>query len=131
MSLPVRLRQDPDGTWRAISDEYEIEVTASSREKCLERLHEAVLGVLPAVSWERGPPVVWLEEVPRLVGVTEAADILGWDKRRVSTYVKRGAFPPPLESLAGGRIWAREDIQRFADRFRRKRRRVKGARRSD
>lgn len=130
MSVPVRIRQDPGGGWRAISDEFGIEVTGSSRDQCLERLHQAVLGVLPAVSWERGPPVVWLEEVPRLVGVTEAAAILGWDKRRVSTYVKRGSFPPPLESLAGGRIWAREDIQRFAQRFRR-RRRVKGAHRSE
>ncbi len=117
MSVPVRLRQDPGGEWRAISEEYDIEVTASTREKCLERLHEAVLAALPAVSWERGPPVVWLEEVPRLVGVTEAAAILGWDKRRVSTYVKRGSFPEPVEELAGGRVWALDDLLAFREDF--------------
>jgi SAM-dependent methyltransferase len=64
---------------------------------------------------------------PRLVGVAEAARILGWDKRRVSTYVRRGSFPEPVASLAGGRVWAEDDVRAFADAFRVRR----GRRRSD
>ena len=59
------------------------------------------------------------------MGVTEAAAILGWDRRRVVTYVARGAFPPPLATLAGGRVWRRDDVEVFArDRVRRKGRRI-------
>ncbi len=69
--------------------------------------------------------VLIVEETPDLVGVTEAARILGWDRRRVVTYVRRGAFPEPLASLAGGRIWRRDDVEAFArDRTRRKGRRI-------
>lgn len=53
-----------------------------------------------------------------LVGVAEAAAILGWDKRRVATYIRRGSFPQPLASLASGRIWDRADVEAFADAFR-------------
>jgi SAM-dependent methyltransferase len=60
---------------------------------------------------------------PRLVGVAEAARILGWDKRRVSTYVRRSSFPEPVASLAGGRVWAEEDVRAFAAAFRARRRR--------
>jgi SAM-dependent methyltransferase len=67
------------------------------------------------------------EPPPSLVGVAEAARILGWDKRRVSTYVRRGSFPEPVASLAGGRVWAEQDVRAFADAFRSRRRR----RRSD
>ena len=55
---------------------------------------------------------------PRLVGVAEAARILGWDKRRVSTYVRRGSFPEPVASLAGGRVWDEWDVTEFAEAFR-------------
>lgn len=69
--------------------------------------------------------VLIVEETPELVGVSEAAAILGWDRRRVATYAGRGAFPPPLASLASGRIWRRDDVERFSrDRARRKGRRI-------
>jgi SAM-dependent methyltransferase len=55
---------------------------------------------------------------PSLVGVAEAARLLGWDKRRVSTYVRRGSFPEPVASLAGGRVWDERDVAAFADAFR-------------
>ncbi len=60
--------------------------------------------------------------VPTLLGVAEAAEILGWDKRRVITYVDRGSFPEPLASLAGGRVWALDDVLAFRDAFRARRR---------
>jgi hypothetical protein len=59
-----------------------------------------------------------VEVIPHLVGVAEAAQILGWDKRRVATYVHRGSFPEPVESLAGGRVWALDDVVAFARAFR-------------
>jgi hypothetical protein len=62
--------------------------------------------------------VVFVEVLPKLVGVAEAAGILGWDKRRVATYIARGAFPEPLAELAGGRVWAREDVVAFREAFR-------------
>jgi hypothetical protein len=58
-----------------------------------------------------------VEAAPSLVGVAEAAAILGWDKRRVVTYIDRGSFPQPLAELAGGRVWAREDVEAFREAF--------------
>jgi hypothetical protein len=40
---------------------------------------------------------------------------MGWDKRRVVTYIDRGSFPEPITALASGRIWLREDVQAYAD----------------
>ena len=55
-----------------------------------------------------------IEVTPPLVGVAEAAEIMGWDRRRVITYVDRGSFPEPVAALASGRVWRREDVERFA-----------------
>lgn len=55
-----------------------------------------------------------IEVTPALAGVAEAAAILGWDKRRVMTYVSRGSFPRPIASLASGRVWRRDDVEAFA-----------------
>lgn len=85
-------------------------VTAPSPTRCLAALRK-----------QAGPGATLTVEVtPRLVGVAEAAAILGWDKRRVITYVDRGSFPDPLARLASGRVWRREDVESFArDRARR------------
>jgi len=54
-----------------------------------------------------------------------ARTILGWDRRRVATYVSRGAFPEPIAALASGRVWRREDVEAFRrDRVRRRGRRI-------
>ena len=55
-----------------------------------------------------------VEVVPALAGVAEAADVMGWDKRRVITYIDRGRFPEPVQSLASGRVWVRSDVESFA-----------------
>jgi hypothetical protein len=117
MSVAFRMRQEDDGRWRAVADGHPVEVVGDDVRDCLRKIHHEALTVLPAVSWEEGPPVVFVEVLPRLVGVAEAAAILGWDKRRVATYVRRGAFPPPLAELAGGRVWAREDVVGFREAF--------------
>ncbi|MBE3589870.1 MAG: hypothetical protein IMW98_03470 [Firmicutes bacterium] len=49
-----------------------------------------------------------------LVGVREAAGILGWDRRKVSVYVARGKLPPPVARLRSGPVWDRQVIEAFA-----------------
>ena len=112
------MRQESDGRWKATAEDHAVEVEGKDAKECVRKVHQAALPLLPAVNWERGPPVIFLEVLPRLVGVAEAADVLGWDKRRVSTYVKRGSFPDPVEELAGGRVWALDDVLAFAEAFR-------------
>lgn len=90
------------------------EVRARTRDGCVSALRRLA-----------GEAPLTVEETPVLVGVTEAAAILGWDRRRVATYVTRGAFPAPLASLSSGRVWRRDDVEAFArDRARRKGRRI-------
>lgn len=52
---------------------------------------------------------------PNLVGVQEAAQLLGWDKRKVATYMSRGSFPTPIQRLAGGSIWTKQQILDYKD----------------
>ena len=88
-----------------------IEVTGISRRECLAELRR-VTGDDVALT---------VEVVPDVVGVAEAAEIMGWDKRRVVTYIDRGSFPEPITALASGRIWLREDVQSYADAWRARR----------
>jgi len=117
-----------------VAEGHPIEVTGKDVRDCVRKVHQAALAMMPAVSWEAGPPVVFVEVLPKLVGVAEAAGLMGWDKRRVATYVKRGAFPEPLAELAGGRVWAREDVVAFREAFRARQRargRTRARRRPD
>ena len=50
-----------------------------------------------------------------LVGHYEAAKILGWQKQQVTVYMQRGKFPEPLQKLASGPIWFKEDIEKFKE----------------
>jgi hypothetical protein len=128
------MRQEDDGRWRAVAEGHPIEVTGKDVRDCVRKVHQAALTMMPAVSWEAGPPVVFVEVLPKLVGVAEAAGLMGWDKRRVATYVKRGAFPEPLAELAGGLVWDREDVVAFREAFRARQRargRTRTRRRSD
>jgi hypothetical protein len=85
-----------------------IEVTGTSRATCLAELR--------AVTGEDVDLLI--EVIPSVVGVAEAAEIMGWDKRRVITYIDRGSFPEPITTLASGRIWIREDVEDYADLWR-------------
>jgi hypothetical protein len=88
-----------------------IEVTGVSKRACIDELRGAT-----------GPDVdLTVEVVPDVVGVAEAAEIMGWDKRRVVTYIDRGSFPEPVTSLASGRIWLREDVEAYAGEWRARR----------
>ena len=85
-----------------------IEVTGTSRGSCLVELRKATGDNVDLI----------IEVIPAVVGVAEAAEIMGWDKRRVITYIDRGSFPEPIGTLASGRIWLREDVEDYADHWR-------------
>ena len=111
MADDVRVRMwETGGRWYAhiLDAPAFIEVTGTSRERCIAELRK--------VTGDDATLIV--DVVPRIVGVAEAAEIMGWDKRRVVTYLDRGQFPEPLTSLASGRIWLREDIEAFAEDWR-------------
>ena len=113
MTDDVRARMwETGGRWYAhiLDAPAFIEVTGTSRERCLEELRTRSRATTSTLT---------VEVVPRIVGVAEAAEIMGWDKRRVVTYLDRGQFPEPLTTLASGRIWLREDIEAFAEEWRR------------
>lgn len=95
-----------------------VEVTGTSERSCLDELRTAV-----------GDDVVLtVEVVPPLAGVAEAAEIMGWDKRRVITYIDRGQFPEPITWLASGRVWLREDVEAYAQEWRARHPNAKAAR---
>ena len=86
----------------------------STRSDCLSRL-------LDCIRQRVGKDVALVEEQPpELVGVSEAAAILGWDRRKFAVYVARGHLPPPVAELAGGRIWRRADIEEAGVQYRRR-----------
>jgi hypothetical protein len=93
-----------DGGWSARIDSTGEVVEARTRAACLSALRRKA----------GSDAVLTVEILPALAGVSEAAAILGWDRRRVITYVDRGAFPEPLARLASGRVWRRDDVEAFA-----------------
>jgi hypothetical protein len=106
------MRRDAGGWSGTLGGE---DVTARTRDGCVSALRRLAGDDVALV----------VQETPDLVGVSEAAAILGWDRRRVATYVERGAFPRPLATLASGRVWRRDDVEAFArDRRRRPGRRI-------
>jgi hypothetical protein len=108
---PARARLwETGGRWYAhvLDVPAYIEVTATSRAGCVDELRKLTGDDVDLV----------IEAVPAVVGVAEAAEIMGWDKRRVITYIDRGSFPEPITSLASGRIWLREDVEDYARRWR-------------
>ncbi len=116
-AVRVSAVQEEDGTWRARCEEPRFSLEAPDADACLAKVHEAVKRRTP-----KEAPVIMVEALPWLLGVAEAAKLLGWDKRRVITYIRRNSFPEPLQSLAGGRVWALDDVRTFRDHFRSRRR---------
>ena len=53
-----------------------------------------------------------------LVGIKEAAELIGWSRQKTSVYYRRGLLPPPVAELACGPIWYLDDVARFAERER-------------
>jgi hypothetical protein len=121
MEIHVVMREDGSGRWSAMTaGDSPTRATGASRERCLANLRRSIDRKLP-----RSPDGLTLiiEVLPRLAGVAEAAEITGWDKRRVVTYIDRGTFPEPVQTLASGRVWLATDVKRFAQEWRARRRR--------
>jgi hypothetical protein len=109
MDVHAEIRQDRPDHWvgRTVDEAGRpLEVSAPTREECLVRLRRSVVT-------SAGDGMV-VEVVPLMAGVAEAAEVMGWDKRRVITYIDRGRFPAPAQALASGRIWIRADVERFS-----------------
>ena len=53
-----------------------------------------------------------------LVGVHEAADLLGISKTAVVERRRSGTFPEPIAELRCGPIWRRRDVERHAQTYR-------------
>jgi len=96
------------GSWVAeVPSLQGCEAHAATRERCLAQLLQSARRTL-------GSEVALLEEDPPvLVGVSEVATMLGWDRRKVAVYAERGHLPGPVAELAGGRVWRRADIEAF------------------
>ncbi len=103
------LRQTPGG-W--------VGRLAGSDDEVHTKTREGGLGALRRLAGEG--EALTVEVTSALVGVSEAAAILGWDRRRVITYIDRGAFPEPLERLASGRVWRRDEVEAYARAFARR-----------
>ncbi|HEX2088559.1 MAG TPA: hypothetical protein VHI54_01310 [Actinomycetota bacterium] len=132
MEVRVSLRQGEDGRWVGVVPDGQavpgLLTKGATREECLERVRRSLERALSEQGTD-GPLMLLVEVTPRLAGVAEAAAVMGWDKRRVITYISRGRFPEPLQALASGRVWARSTIEDFAGEWkerqaRRKRRSV-------
>lgn len=109
------MRQTDDGRWLAeTAGEDATRATGASRDRALANLRRSLGGSLGA----EGKVTLIVEVLPRLAGVAEAAEVMGWDKRRVITYIDRGRFPEPIQSLASGRVWLRRDVEEFAESWR-------------
>jgi hypothetical protein len=98
---PIAELRPSGDAWHGRVGAFEVD---GSREECVSALRAQAPGTEPLT----------IEVLPRIAGVSEAAAILGWDKRRVMTYVRRGSFPEPFAHLASGRIWRCEDVEAFA-----------------
>ncbi len=117
MEVRVSLREEADGRWvGVVPDGQEVPgllTKGATREDCLEKVRRSLERSL-SDQGANGPLTLLVEATPRLAGVAEAAQVMGWDKRRVITYISRGRFPEPLQALASGRVWTRSSIEDFA-----------------
>jgi hypothetical protein len=114
LEFQAHMTQGQNGRWTAnVKGDLEVTASGATKERCLASLRRALERTLP--DGDRAEPVtILVETLPALAGVAEAADVLGWDKRRVVTYIDRGTFPEPVQSLASGRVWLRADVEAYA-----------------
>ncbi len=62
----------------------------------------------------QGPPLLWSVPVHHLVSRVEIAHLLGVSQQRVHQLVAKPDFPAPVIELAIGKVWNREDVERWA-----------------
>lgn len=100
--------------WVSSSDDRWIEWEEVTGERLEEALadfggREKMEKLLTSMMDERVKTV----DPDELIGQTEFAEILGWDRRKVATYYYRGILPNPVKVLASGPIWLREQAENF------------------
>ena len=128
MEFQAHMSQGENGRWTAtVKGSPEVAASGATKQRCLANLRRALERTLPD-DGQREPVTILVETLPALAGVAEAADVLGWDKRRVVTYIDRGTFPEPVQSLASGRVWLRADVEAYAADWRARHRRRKSPR---
>ena len=128
MQVRATMDQEPGGRWTATATSGpDVRATGTTPDRCLTNLRRAVERALPAADRAAEPLTIVVESTPLLAGVAEAARVMGWDKRRVITYLDRGSFPQPIQSLASGRVWRRADVEAFASEWRARRAMRKGS----
>lgn len=49
-----------------------------------------------------------------LMGAREIGDLLGVSRQRVQQLISRPDFPEPYDTLSMGKVWLREDIEKWA-----------------
>lgn len=100
-----------DGEWTVFTDGptriYHLEEFVCNWDGIMTNVPTKNHSILPdeVISWLES-----LQQSPQLVGLSEAAEILGWQKQQVSVYINRGKFPQPIQRLASGPIWTRQQI---------------------
>lgn len=52
------------------------------------------------------------KEAPPLVGVAEIEQKYGVDRMQISRLIDAGDFPPPMASLAAGRVWGGDIVDK-------------------
>ncbi len=50
-----------------------------------------------------------------LLGLAEVSELLGWDKRKTTTYLKRGVLPEPIHIVKATPLWTREQIETYKE----------------
>lgn len=58
---------------------------------------------------------------PKVMGLAEVAEHLGWKKQHVTTYLNRaetkgfheGSFPQPIQRISSGWLWLASDIEEY------------------
>jgi hypothetical protein len=119
VEIRASMHQDAAGRWIAqVADHPDLMASGASSERCLASLRRAVVRAGLAPRRRSEPFEVVIQILPVLAGVAEAAEVMGWDKRRVVTYIDRGRFPEPVQTLASGRVWLRADVEAFAAQWR-------------
>src|SRR5437667_6159748 len=92
MEIRARMRQGSDGRWEAQADSRPAVVaTGPSKDRCAAALRRSLVRSM-GQRRDDEPLTLVIEVSPLLAGVAEAAQVMGWDKRRVITYIDRGKF---------------------------------------
>jgi hypothetical protein len=52
---------------------------------------------------------------PRIIGITELADLIGITRQRASALARSAKFPAPAAELASGPVWFEPNVRRFID----------------